>query len=769
MLQYRAPLVQLEEESGSTHDVPLAAESSIGEQLATVIATVSGFIRRQFPIIFSVVPLTVGLAAAYLYTTPPLYYAEARILIDTGKVQVSNQPIFGESPITMAIVDSQIELLRSDNFALSIIKNLHLTQDPEFVGSKQGPFGSAINRLLKLFASKAPNSQSESTLEQRALTVFEKRLAVSRLGMTYIIGVGFQATDPDRAAEIANAMAETFIHDQMDAKYQTIGKATAWLQDRLNQLRAQTSAAEHAVVEYKTKHNIVDTGGHLINEQQLSELNTALVKARADTAEAKARLDRVSQILISDELDPATAQVATVADALHNEIISKLRQQYLEQAQREAMLSNRIGHDHLAVVNIRNQMREIRRSIFDEFKRIAELYKSEYEIAKARENSVQASLASTVAGSQTANRDQVELRQLESAAQSYGALYNNFQQRYTDYVQQQSFPISEGQITQALPPSASSSPKSFRILAMATVGGLALGFGLALLREIADRVFRTSSQVAARLRTECVAMLPMIKPSPKDEAYVGKNNASANQTTARTIARNVRPLRHIVDSPLSQFSESIRAVKVTADLGGGSKSNKVIGITSSLPDEGKSTVSASLAQLCAHSGARVILVDCDLRKRSLSHELAPGATKGIIDVLTDAASFNDVIWSDPSTKLSFLPAVVKSRLTHTSEVLASAAMKRLFDLLRERYDYVIVDLSPLAPVADVRAATHLVNSYLFVIEWGKTRIEVVERALNTARGVYDNLLGVILNKVDFDRLGRYDYGTYYARYGYYSE
>ena len=171
-----------------------------------------------------------------------------------------------------------------------------------------------------------------------------------------------------------------------------------------------------------------------------------------------------------------------------------------------------------------------------------------------------------------------------------------------------------------------------------------------------------------------------------------------------------------------------------------------------------------------HSGARVILVDCDLRKRSLSHDLAPNATVGIIDVLTEAASLDEVIWSDPSTKLSFLPAVVRSRLTHTSEVLASAAMKRLFDRLRERYDYVIVDLSPLAPVADVRAATHLVDSYLFVIEWGKTKIDVVERALKTARGVYDNLLGVILNKVDLVRLGRYDYSTYYyARYGYYTE
>ena len=135
--------------------------------------------------------------------------------------------------------------------------------------------------------------------------------------------------------------------------------------------------------------------------------------------------------------------MATVADALNNEVISKLREQYLELTQREALLSNRLGHDHLAVVNLRNQMREVRRSIFDEMKRIAEAYKSDYDIAKARENSLEKNLASTVAGSQTTNKAQIELRQLESAAQSYRALYDNFQQRYTDSVQQQSFPMAE--------------------------------------------------------------------------------------------------------------------------------------------------------------------------------------------------------------------------------------------------------------------------------------------------------------------------------------
>ena len=152
-----------------------------------------------------------------------------------------------------------------------------------------------------------------------------------------------------------------------------------------------------------------------------------------DTTEAKARLDRLSQLLSHGDVDPSANEVATVAHALKSEVISKFRIQYLELSQREVLLSAKVGHDHLAMVNLRNQMREIRRSIVDELKRIAASYQSEYSIANARESALEKSMASTVTGSQTTNKAQIELRQLESAAQSYRALYDNFQQRYTDF------------------------------------------------------------------------------------------------------------------------------------------------------------------------------------------------------------------------------------------------------------------------------------------------------------------------------------------------
>jgi len=192
-----------------------------------------------------------------------------------------------------------------------------------------------------------------------------------------------------------------------------------------------------------------------------------------------------------------------------------------------------------------------------------------------------------------------------------------------------------------------------------------------------------------------------------------------------------------------------------------------------LPNEGKSTIATNFAQLISHSGGRVILVDGDLRNPSLSRSLAPTASAGLLDVLAGRAILEDAVWTEPSTNLKFLPANVRSRFAHTNEVLASDAAKKLFDNLRQRFDYVVVDLSPLAPVVDARSTAHFVDSYIFVTEWGRTSVSVVEHALNDAREVYERLLGVVLNKANLRVLGRYGgYGgsyyhnKYYHRYGY---
>ena len=764
---------------------PLTEPSAPAPELispAELYAAVIGFVRRRFSVIAFTIVLILALATVYIVTTPPRFAGHAVLMIDTHKTQFfqQQQPL-GDLPIDSTAVDTQIEILNSENIALSVVKQLHLDQDPEFIYPRAGISATVLGFILSFVPSgpspgvaAAPASGDFRHL-RTALGTLQSHMAVKRIGLTYAIAIDFESLNPDRASAVANAVANAYVDDVLEAKYDTTRRAVSWLQDRLKELREQALTADRAVVDFKGKNNIVnvDNNGRLLNEQQIGELNSALVQARAQTAEAQARLQRVQEILSSDNPDPASSAAATVTDTLHNDVITKLRGQYLDLGAKEADWTARYGRNHLAVVNVRNQRREIRLSILDELRRIAETYKSEFEIAKARENSVQKSLDDIVAQSQTTNEAQVTLHNLDSSAQSYRSLYDNFLQRYMESVQQQSFPVTEARlITQATPPLYKSAPKTPLILGLALMGGLVLGVGFGMLREVSDTVFRTTAQIQDRLHAECIALLPLINGLTKPVSRERSTNAPS-APVQRIIARKQDLFWIMADSPFSRFAELIRSLKVAADLNKGTKSNTVVAITSSLPNEGKSTTAVALAQLVALAGGRAVLVDGDLRNPSLSRKLAPKANKGLLEVIWGKLPLSEVLWTDPATNLAFIPAVVRGRLADSSEILASEETRKVFDKLREAYDYVIVDLSPLAPVVDVRAMTHLVDSFVFVVEWGRTKIDVAEHVLSGAPGVYENLLGVVLNKVNMKTFARYEnsrenyyYNRYFARYGY---
>jgi succinoglycan biosynthesis transport protein ExoP len=812
-------------------EVPSGAES---------LQELTRFVSRQLPVILFVAFLSIALGVIYLITARPSFTGKAQLLVDAHKLQIfQQQSILGDVPVDTAQVESQVEILKSENVALAVIKELRLIADPEFVGSGGGLLGTLFSFVFTPF--EADQARSESELKQRAVRAFQDRLSVSRIGLTYVINIGFRSYDPDHAAQIANAMADAYIVDQLEAKYQATRRAGVWLQDRIKELRDQVSAAERAVVEFKTKNNIVSIGGidkPLLGQQQVAELSSQLVIARANTAEAKARLDRINSVLTADS--PNTSFGATVADTLKSEVVSKLRSQYLELAARESDWSAKYGHDHIAVVNLRNQMREIRKSIFDELKRLGETYKSDYEIAKQREEGVRQELEHSVSKSQDTDSASVTLRELQSSAQTYKSLYDNFLQRYMESVQQQSFPITEARlISSASRPLQKSNPRTFLVLGIASLAGAIFGIGIGLLRDWSDRVFRTSGQIESLLKTECITLVPLLTPQERSPNSGNQNLGPSNPKTnvgdpyelfsrsleairsfalvsephgntkstetkintfatsqsnegkqtvkltpnlddaskasrPRTILRSDdKDLWTVIDAPFSRFTEAIRSIKLAADLNGVVNGARVIGVTSSLPNEGKSTISTAVAELMSQVNARTILVDCDLRNPSLSRSLAPTAKSGMLEVITGKASLEEVIWTEPSSNLAFLPVVVRSRLAHSNEILSSGPVKKLFEQLRERYDYVMVDLPPLAPIVDVRSTTQLVDSYIFVVEWGRTKIDVVEHALGKALGVYDNLLGVVLNKVDMNVFNRYEshresyyYNTHYARYGY---
>jgi polysaccharide biosynthesis transport protein len=530
------------------------------------------------------------------------------------------------------------------------------------------------------------------------------------------------------------------------------------------------SAAERAVIDYKAEHQLVDAGnGRLITEQQLTDLNNQLTAARAKTAEMRARVDRISTTLN----DPADMGVikATASEALSNPVIVKLRSQYLDLVAREAEWTEKYGRSHLAVVDVHNSMRGVRASILDELLRLQAAYKSDYEAANAAEKLIEKQLQRAIAVSQTSNEAQVTLGALETAAETYKTLYENFVKRYSEAIEQQAFPYTEARLlTKATPPISRTYRKSLLIIAMTPLMGLVFGIGLGALRDFFDRGFRTSDQIEAMLGLPCIALVPLQRKPKKKTA--GRHAPNISGPSTDMISKRLGLASIITEQPFSRFAEAIRTIKLDADLNGITAANRVVGIISAVPDEGKSTIAAALALSIAQVGGRVILVDCDFRNPSLSRAITPGANPGILEVLSGKVGLDEALNTDIYLGMAFLPMFSKIRIADSSELLSSSAMKKLFERLRNSYDYVVVDLPPLAPLADVRATTHLVDSYLLTVEWGRTSTSIVRHALSRAPRVYERITGSVLNKVDMKMLGLYDgnrapyyHNKAYDRYG----
>lgn len=752
-------------------DGPPGDEGGAGG-IGQMVEYVFGLLKRQYAVIIFSTMLTLAMAGIYLKTATPTYIGQVKILLSNQKAAfVQQQSLVAEAAIDSVQIETQLQVLKSKAVATSVIQKLKLYEDSDFKSSKRV---QEFFRKVRSWLSMAPLHASPDqvpTPDDLALA-FGDRLTAYRVGMSNVIELNYNASAAERAAEIANAIANTYILDQLNAKFEANKSATSWLQDRLRELGQQALTAERAVNAFKSENNIVVSDGKLIEDQQISELNSRLLAARALTSDSLARLNRFDAVInfIAPDNLSLTGIDTPGSEVLLSPIINSLRQQYLDYSRREAELSLKVGKNHLAVINLRNRMRDIRTSIMDEVRRLAETSRSDYEIAKQKLKQIEDQLASTVSRSRGGNSAELTMRELETSAKSYRSLYESFLQRYMGSVQQESFPSADARIiASASPPPGKSKPKSTLIAALGLAAGLGLGLGLGLLRDVMDRVFRTSAQLESALRVPCLSLVPLLT----DVTRPASANLPPPGSDARTISRRSATYWAATAMPLSRFAESIRAVKLAIDLNQSLASNKIVGITSALPNEGKSTIAVSLAQLIAHAGKRVILVDCDLRNPSLTMNLAPSATIGLIEIISGAKQLDETTWHDKSTGLTFLPIAKKGPLFHTSELLSAESTRTLFDKLRSSYDYVIVDLPPLAPIVDVRATTPLVDCFVLVVEWGRTKIDVVQHALHTAPNVSEAVLGAVLNKTDMKIMKRYDsylrdyYNTeHYGRYGY---
>jgi polysaccharide biosynthesis transport protein len=705
--------------------------------------SVLGVVRRHWLIILFVCALTIVLAATYVAIVPPQFTAVATMLIDTGKIKPVEKSVYVETPLDTATIESQIQVLRSEGLARSVVDKLHLAAIAEQERSPLA-FSLDLSRLRNLFHPTGQVSTADPV--RGAVEFLRDRLKVERTGISFAVQVSFVSSSAERAAQIPNAIIEAYLENQTQERNETTRQANIWLQNQIQELRERSTHADQAVAEFKAKNNILQSGKGLLNEQQVSELNTRVETARALTSEAEARLDRITQILRADD-------AGTVTETLNNSIINELRKKYLELTHREAEWSGRLGSNHGAVINVRRQIGEIRDSLRSELGRIAEAYKSDYEIAKQRQAAVQRELAGAVVEAKSADQAQFKLHELEKNARNVQMEYENLLQQDARASQQAAWPGVQARfVTRASPPLGEQNKKPLLILLAAPFAGLALGFGLGFLRDSLENSFRTPRDVALALQATCLAMIPQVKNQVS--AKLLARSEPQCERDARLLRQGITPYWHVAMFPTSRFAEAVRAIKFAVDLRVAEK-NKIIGFTSTLPSEGKSTLSMNTSLLIAKTGARVILVDGDLRNPTISRELTPHAGKGFVDVISGNSSLEEVVWKDPSTGLAFVPAG-HSPLVQSAAILGSTFTKQFFHQLRHSYDYILIDLSPLSPVVDVRGTSDYVDAHVLVVAWGKTKMRVVEHALQEAQNIRDNLLGVVLNKVDLAKIHKYD-------------
>jgi polysaccharide biosynthesis transport protein len=735
-----------------------------------------GFLQRHYLAILLGLVIALPIGTFYALSSPKTYTASSTMTIESRK-----GPMDGPGnavPLDMAWFETNLQNLRSVNVLGYVVKQLNLANDPEFLRSDKGP----LERLFSWIGLGAAAPKSDVERVNRAVALVANGIRAQRIGQSYMIKIDFAGRDPELAARIANEMVSAYIFDQMNAKYQASRSAGDWLQERLQNLRDQAATAERAVVQFKAKNNMISTGGTLMSEQQLGDTSAALGKTRAQVANLQARLERMDAVRQSYQQEyskdqPGLPGGENFTEAMSNSIISSLRSKYLDLTNRETDWAARYGAGHVSVQNIRNQIRDIRRAIADQLGRIEETAKGELEIAQKGQRELEASLTNALSKTQDANQAQVTLFSLEAAAKSYRSLYDNFLQQHTEAVQRQTYPVSDARLISSASV-VQTGPQTLKMwLTTFFLGGM-LGVGFGALRELLDRGFRTREQVKSVLNTECLALIPRVGQGPAAPllSYRGVIQMARGQKALPTPSASSGAPKNIqrgrskmlwsaVDAPNSAYADAIRSIKLSLDSGSDAGC-QVIGLTSYMPAEGKSTIAAGIASQLAASGRRVMLLDCDVRNPSLSRALFPEAKLGLLDVAVGEANLAQVMWRDAATNLTFLPMVPNATLRNPTEMLASRNVKLLIESLKNYCDFIIVDMAPLISTVDVIAVSRFVESYMFVIEWGTTRVEAVRHAIANAPAVQMKMRGAVLNKVDFAGLASYEpYGEYHHYYG----
>jgi exopolysaccharide transport family protein len=713
--------------------VPIAVDAEPAERKFDLRQYIN-FLWRQWRFIGAVTVLALVVALVYLARATPLYTATTQVLLDPRHEKAAGaDSILSEFQLDYAAIESQLAIIKSDSLLRRVVIKERLAVPPPVAKEPQG---------------EQDRKSAEAQLIQDAANGLRGALTVKRSGQAYVIDISITWPEPAKAAQLANAVADAYVVDQLDARYEAAKRASSWLSDRLVEIRQQLRESEDAVARFRTEHGLALTGPNVaLNDQQVADLNSKLLAARADAAEKKTRVDYFGDIAAGKK------SLDSLPDIPSNQssIIPGLRQKLADASQREADLLARYSSRHPAVVNVEAEKRDIERSIAAETQRMLTTVKSEYALAKAREDATEQAFREATGQGGLDSEAAVRLRELERTAAVNKSLFEDFLQRAKVTDEQSTFRARDARVITPAQFGGQTFPNTQRVLIVAFVIGIGLGFGVAIAMEMLNAGFTTPRQVEELLG------IPMLASIPRMEK------------TKLRKGRAVIPIPYYqVEHPLSPFSEALRTLRSSIHMSDVDQPPRVIHVTSSRPGEGKTTVAVSLAISAAASGKKVALVDADLRHPSASRLLKLEQAKGLVDLLTGTGTPDRGLMVRKDG-LTVIPAGSKS--LNPPDILGSERMKTLVAYLKENFDYVVVDTPPVGPVADSAIVAPLADKTIFVVQWGSTPRELVQGCVQQISN-HKRVGGIVLNLVNESRAkkygGEYYYGrTYYAKY--YSE
>lgn len=719
-------------------------------------------LNRRKTLIIGIGLLAVALTALVVAQMTPLYRAAARVMLDTRKFKAvsTEQALSGFDTMNVGAMQTELEIIKSEDLLGRVVDKLGLAANPDFNGSRKPDFltesmapvrnlwGMALAALVpappRIANPQAPKPKAEDADPRRraAIGAIASRLQVTLVGRTFIILVSVESPNGVMSAQVANAIADMYLVDQLDAKYEANKRATEWLEARLGELRGTLQSAEDQVAAYRRDKGLAGSPEGSVTSQTLNDLNANYTRVRARRIEREARLVAMRRAMVNP------SELANITEVASNPTLGALRIQEIELGRRVAELSEKYGDNHPRLIQARNELGVVRGRFAAETQKIMVAIQAELDAAKAEEEQlkIQVDRASTTSGQ--SSQYEAELKQLEREAQSSRAVYESFLNRFKELREQQDIQRPDARVLAYAQPSYSpSSPQYQTALVIAFAIGCLLGMGGAVTVEKLDRGFRSSTQIEKATGLAVLGMVPLLK---------GLRTGRASM------------LAQVVNRTTSSISEAMRGVYTAITLGTLDRTPRIIAITSAAPGEGKTTFSCSLGALLTKMNAsrRVLIVDLDLRLARLAETFGVKDKRGgtIDELLLGTKTLEECLHVDPVSGVHYICA--RPDTPNAPDVLESEAMRNTLAKFLEHYDLVILDCPPVMAFSDSRIIARLADYTIFLVFWAKTPREVALTALSLLRTVTDRV-GIVVNKVDLSKHARYgygDYGYYYSRY-----